>query len=98
MAQVVNLNKLRRRLDHLDRDIGYRFKDQDPVMVLMNRVITDSTLSIDQISQRCGVAKSTIRKWQHGDVRRPQNVTVEAVLRALGYHRHIFDHEGNFVE
>jgi len=93
-----NIVALRRRLDHLDRDRGYRWKDQDPVLELMNRVITDSGWSLLNIQDKSGVAASTMRKWQLGEVRRPQNFTVESVLTALGYTRKIFGPDGRIYD
>ena len=94
MAAVLDLKALRRNLEHLDRDRGYRFRNQDPVMAQVNRAITDSSLALSVIAQRSGVTVGTLRRWQLGSVRRPQNITVEAVFQALGYRRIIIGPNG----
>jgi|SRR5215471_13713452 len=97
-AKDTNIVALRRRLDHLDRDRGYRWKDQDPVLQLMNRVVTDSGWSLMTIQDKSGVAAGTIRNWQLGKVSRPQNWTVEQVLKALGYSRKIYGPDGKIYD
>jgi len=84
-----------RRLEHLSRDRGYRFTDgRDPVLEQVTRVITDSGLTLKAIETKCGVCTSTMRKWQNGECKRPQNATVEMVLRTLGYRRIIVTPDG----
>jgi len=95
---MASLNTLHRRLDHLDRDRGYRFRDQDPVMAQINRAITNSGLSLYVIAQRSGVTEGTLRRWQLGDVRRPHNITIESVFHALGYHRVVIGPNGMVLE
>jgi hypothetical protein len=82
-----------RNLVHLHRDRGYRFVEQDPALAEINRLITDSGLSITEICLRVrrltfyGISPQTISNWQSGKVRRPQNWTLTWVARALGYRR-----------
>jgi hypothetical protein len=83
-----------RRLEHVNRDRGYRFTDRDPILELVTRVITDSGWSLKRIEERCGVCAPTLRKWQNGETRRPQNATVDMVLRTLGYTRKVFGPDG----
>jgi len=84
-----------RRLEHLSRDRGYRFTDgRDPVLEQVTRVITDSGLALNAIEAKCGVCASTMRSWQQGKTKRPQNATVEMVLRTLGYRRVIIGPNG----
>jgi len=83
------------RLEHLSRDTGYRFTDgRDPMLELVSRLITESGLSLKAIEARCGVCAPTLRKWQNGDTKRPQNATVEMVLRTLGYRRVVLGPDG----
>jgi len=95
---TATIHQLRRKLEHLDRDRGYRWKDQDPVLTLINRVITNSGWSLKTIEEKSGIKASTLRKWQLGNVRRPQNFTVEAVLSALGYTRKVFGPDGKILD
>lgn len=76
-----------RNLGHLHRDRGYRFVDQDPILAEISRLITNSGLSAQAIAMRSGVTARTITNWQNGRVKRPQNLTIDYVLLALGYRR-----------
>jgi hypothetical protein len=78
-----------RNLHHLYRDRGYRFADRDPVMIEVTEIITNSTLSLKQIETKSGVCVSTMKKWMDGTTRRPLNITIDFVLRVLGYRRGI---------
>jgi hypothetical protein len=94
MAQTTPI----RRLDHLARDSGYRFTDgRDPILGMISRLITDSGLSLNAIEARCGVCSSTMRSWQNGKTKKPQNATVEMVLRTLGYRRAIIGPKGREI-
>jgi len=79
-----------RNLQHLNRDRGYRFTDQDPVLAIVSRVITDSGWTLKAIENKCGVCSNTLSRWMDGRTKRPQNATVEMVLRTLGYTRKVF--------
>jgi hypothetical protein len=86
-----------RNLSHLNRDRGYRFTDRDPVLELVSRVITDSGLSLAAIEAKSGVCAPTLRKWMNGVTKRPQNATVDMVLRQLGYTRHVVGPDGKVL-
>jgi len=87
-----------RRPEHVTRDSGYRFTDgRDPILELVTRVITDSGMSLKAIEAKSGVCAPTLRKWQNGDTKRPQNATVEIVLRTLGYRRIVLGPDGKEV-
>lgn len=64
---------------------GYRWRDRDPILDLINGLVKESGMSFEQISNRCGVSKSTLRNWDVGKTMRPQAVTVKFVLNAIGY-------------
>ncbi len=84
-----------RNLVHLNRDRGYRFKERDPVLEEITKMITDSELEIGEIIEKVldisdnqvHLSYSTIANWQSGKTRRPQNFTVVWVAAALGYKR-----------
>ena len=78
-----------RNLAHLSRDTGYRWQDADPVLEFIRNDITDSGWPLTYVAERSGVSVSTLRNWQNGKTKHPQNVTVEAVLRGLGWRREI---------
>jgi len=56
--------------------------------------VTNSGWALKAIENKCGVCSSTIAKWQDGRTKKPQNATVEMVLRTLGYTRKIFGPDG----
>ena len=86
---MTNTLKLVRNLEHLDRDTGYRWREADPVLEFLRNDITDSGWSVSLLAERAGVSQSTIRNILNGKTRYPQNLTVEALLHALGWGRPI---------
>ena len=78
-----------RNLNHLTRDKGYRFQDRDPILEFITNDITDSGWPLSLISERSGVSIGTLSNWQSGKTKHPQNITVDAVLKALGWTRRI---------
>lgn len=62
----------------------YRFIDKDPIIDVIRTAIQATGAKIRQLSNNSGVAEITIRNWLEGDTRRPQRLTSEFVLRALG--------------
>lgn len=74
-----------RNLSHVGRDVAHRWRDQDPIVAALTRAITDSGLSVAQISIRTGLAQATIRNICDGTTRRPQFPTVRFIYeKALG--------------
>src|SRR5262245_66637106 len=65
----------------------YMFRDKDPAIDELRTIVQDSGLSYDKVNALSGVAASTLYAWFHGDTKRPQNCSLEAVARALGYKR-----------
>lgn len=84
-----------RNLNHVARDKGYRWTDTDPELEEARRHVTDSGLSLKEISDRTAkatsglhrIAVATLRNIMNGTTRRPQNVTLEWTAFALGYRR-----------
>lgn len=62
----------------------YLFRDKDPIIDQTRTVVADSGLSYKAVSKRSRVSRGTLSAWFKGKTRRPQNATVEAVLRACG--------------
>lgn len=96
-AKVVRLVPKQRphKLQHLERDRGYRFQDRDPSMVELCDIIYNSELDVKEIvelvSKATGgaysVGKSTIYNWLNGKTKRPQSFGMNWVGFALGYER-----------
>ena len=72
---------------------GYRFIDKDPILDELNPLIEDQMASgrvtKAQIERESGVCASTVNAWLNGKTRRPQNATIDFVLKAMGFHRPI---------
>jgi hypothetical protein len=66
---------------------SYVFKDKDPVIDQIRTLMSDEDLTVSQVSTLSFVSASTIHNWMHGETRRPQSASVEAVGRAMGYSR-----------
>lgn len=67
----------------------YVFKDKDPVIEEVRKVVEKSKKSYSEISALSGVSDTTLHNWFYGATLRPQNATIEAVLRALGHRRKV---------
>lgn len=74
-------------ISHATKDKGYRFIDKDPTLIELLILIEKSGKSWARISRETGVSYTTLRNWELGKTRRPQNVTMEFVARAVGYRR-----------
>lgn len=87
-SNVVALRKpsVNARLAHVT---SYRGLDKDPVLIQVINLVEESPMTLAAIANKSGVAESTIRNWIGGHTRRPQNITMEFVLRAIGYERKI---------
>jgi hypothetical protein len=70
---------------------GYRFrkKEKDPVITQVLNLIDESGLNDHQVAIRSDISPQTIKNWRDGVTRRPQNYTLDWVLRTLGYTRAI---------
>jgi len=69
---------------------AYRWLEHDPVRDEVVALIEESGMSLEAISRKSGgVSTTTLRRWINGATRRPQNVTLDFVLRGLGYERRI---------
>ena len=79
--------RITRNLSHLDRDVGYRWQDADPIVEFLRNDITDSGWSTAYLAERAGVSYDTVRNIQNGKTRHPYNSTVETLLQALGWGR-----------
>jgi len=64
---------------------SYLFRDKDPIIDLVRTAVQDSGLNYTQLEWKSGVHKRTIYAWFHGETKRPQAATINAVLRGIGY-------------
>ena len=63
---------------------NYKF---DPAIEQVLEILENAELKFKDASDLSGVSASTIRNWNKGKTRRPQNTTIEAVGRAAGFGR-----------
>jgi hypothetical protein len=84
----VALNKL-----HQKNTTAYRFADPDPILDLLRAAISDAMrdnrMSIVQIAADAMCAYQTVARIVDGETRRPQNSTVDRILKACGFTRPI---------
>ncbi len=71
---------------------AYRFKDKDPAIDEMRTLVQDecgdlSKGVLNAIEDSGGPTAGCMRGWFFGKTLRPQNATIEAAGRALGYRR-----------
>jgi hypothetical protein len=65
---------------------SYVFREKDPVIDQL-RGLMGNHVTIGQIVKDGGPSDSCMRNWFYGETRRPQNATIEAAGRAMGYER-----------
>ena len=63
----------------------YSFVDKDPIIDEMRSVLEAEQMSYAQVETLTNVSVATMYNWFNGKTRRPQNATVKAFLRGLGY-------------
>lgn len=72
---------------------SYVFRDKDPVIDELRTLVEQhygervSGKQLGEITAEGGPSTSCMRSWFFGTTKRPQNPTVEAAGRALGYKR-----------
>jgi hypothetical protein len=77
--RVVNQERV-----HTKTDQKYRFMDKDPMIDQVLSLVDQSGRSDTAIAHEAFIAPSTIKGWRT-KTKRPQRVTLEFVLRVLGY-------------
>lgn len=65
----------------------YMFRDKDPVIDELRTMFQDTGVAYAQVGDEVGIAEGTIHNWFHGETRRPQSASVEAVGRFFGKRR-----------
>ena len=66
---------------------SYSFKDKDEVIFEVESLMKKEGLSAVDVFHLSHVSPTTIKNWTHGETKRPQNATLEAVIRGMGYKR-----------
>jgi len=72
---------------------AYLFKEKEPVIDMTRTLLEDvygrriDNKMLAEIQKQGGPTASCMRGWFFGDTMRPNNVTVEACGRSLGYER-----------
>jgi hypothetical protein len=64
---------------------AYKFTEKDPAIYQLQQFLGDTKLT--QVTKDGGPSTTCMRSWFHGETKRPQNATIEAAGRALGYER-----------
>lgn len=83
------------KISHSATDKAYLFTEgKDPLLLQLINLIDESGFTVNYISEKSGVAAGTIHNWIAGKTRRPQNVTMESVLNAIGYERKVVRQQG----
>lgn len=65
----------------------YMFRDKDPVIDELRTMFQDTGVAYAQVGEHVGIAEGTIHNWFHGETRRPQSASIEAVGRFFGKKR-----------
>lgn len=65
----------------------YMFRDKDPVIDELRTMFQDTGVAYSQVGNETGIAEGTIHNWFHGETRRPQSASIEAVGRFFGKKR-----------
>ncbi len=89
MAQRTNLASLIRLRQK--NESGYRHLEKDPILSDINALVSASGMTHAQIERHSGISVSTLKRWDKGDARKPQNLSIDLVLHALGKRRAIVD-------
>lgn len=73
---------------------SYLFKTKDPAIDRIRTVMQDhfgkrnlSAEDYAEVYEQGGPSAGCIKSWFEGKTKRPQNATLEAAGRAIGYHR-----------
>jgi hypothetical protein len=74
---------------------GYRYVEKDPVIHELIDLVNKDPRSVTAIAKDAFIAPSTLMNLDHGKTRRPQNATIEFLLRAMGKKRVIVDADPN---
>lgn len=74
----------------------YSMIDKDPAIDRIRTIVQDEGLftNLAAVADISSVSATTLNNWFHGDTKRPQNATIQAVLSSLGYKtEYVKDHD-----
>lgn len=75
---------------------SYSFVDKDPVIDSLRTIVQREGFmkrgGLGRLATLSGVSQTAMDNWFNGPTRRPQNASIEAVSRAMGYRRAGFEH------
>jgi len=74
----------------------YSMIDKDPAIDRIRTIVQDEGLfkNLSALGDISSVSSTTLNNWFHGDTKRPQNATIQAVLSSLGYKtEYVKDHD-----
>jgi hypothetical protein len=65
----------------------YNYIDKDPIIDKVRTLVQDEGLikKLQVVHEISGVATATLDNWFNGTTRKPQHVTIAAVITSLGY-------------
>lgn len=67
----------------------YRWIDKDPIIDEISELIRKDGRSIPDIAEAAYLSPVTLYNWIYGKTRKPNNVSIDFTLRALGFERPI---------
>lgn len=74
---------------------SYNFVDKDPVIDELRTVVQREGFmkkgGLDRLATLSGVSRTAMDNWFFGETKRPQNASIEATARAMGYRRNGFE-------
>jgi hypothetical protein len=78
---------------------AYKFMSKDPAIDAFKTVVQDrygkvTRKALKEIDAGGGPRVGTMNAWFYGKTKRPQNCTIEAAIRAMGYRRKIVKWNG----
>jgi hypothetical protein len=59
-------------------------RQQDPDLAQVTLLLRNH-LNLKHVAEQSGVSVTCMRKWMKGETKRPYNVTITFVMRAMGY-------------
>lgn len=74
---------------------GYRWIDKDPIIDEILHLCKLDGRSLSAIAINAFLSPTTLHNWDKGKTRKPNNVSIDFTLRALGYERRIVKIESN---
>lgn len=72
---------------------GYRWIDKDPVIDHVISLMKQDGRSLTAIANAAYLSPTTLHAWDSGATRRPNNISIDFVLRAMGFERQIVQSE-----